>query len=735
MRLSCTNCGSSIEVPQEWVARAQGMSVPCKQCGADIGVEPLAPPPLPGRRPQQDVPPPLAAASRSGAHAAVEAPAKTGPTPRHQTSGASLRPAAAAPAPSHADETQLHTDAVDYEPTPPLLAGPQPMPKAAGANLPPAQDNAPSSSAAPPRPPLGRAVRWLAVALAVVVASALVHHLFWRIPAADTYTALEHERHMRAELATEVLAGMKEFAQLAAGDPNSIAVAASAVAELEAKITQRALDLEGDVSVVATQVSTTQDELNRLTTLASLGRIRERRMTGSRWVDDWNGGHFEASYAVGFKTCGADQCGGSCGVCGDTEVCYASYCRCVPKCLGKMCGADGCGGVCGACGADSFCRDGSCARKPLPPQAAPAGCTPVCGEVAPTLSKGQKGKGLAGLFTVGTSGDKDATPGSLAALRLTFAALVDRGQSLPAEQLADWLAALDAELASLTKVAAEMGEARAEQPKLAAELAELGSKLKAAKDAEKAANKELSAAQKAAAKDAASPVAGQLETLGQAAKSASEAVAKLTEQQTLVKGKLTLTEKRIKDLEKRAKLADSLRPQLITERSNFAKLLTRIDEVRKSLASDEARLDQAKRTKDIEVAKLRSELAPKLAPARLRLAGLAKPFVPLAGQPHGDRVGGQSGNYLAAPEALAHLAVGPVETDAVLQARLDEYLLRGRALLDLRRRAWDKLSQAERGKFAEWPAVDNGLEQHIAHIEALVASNARLARIWLRIGG
>lgn len=735
MRLSCTKCGNSIEVPEEWVARAEGLGVPCRQCGANIVVGPLVPPPLPVGRPKQDGPPPVAATSRSGARAAAEAPANTGSAPHHQASSGSLRSAAAAPVPIHADDVQLHTDARDISPRPTPTADAGPMPKAANPSLPSAQSNAPRSSAAPPRPPLGGAVRWLAVALAVMVASALIHHMFWRIPAADTYTALDHERRMRVELATEVLAGMKEFAELPAGDPKSIVVAGSSVAELEAKITQRALDLEGDVSVVAMQVSTTQDELNRLTSLASLGRIRERRMTGSRWVDDWDGGHFEASYAVGFKTCGADQCGGTCGVCGDTEVCYASYCRCVPKCLGKVCGADGCGGVCGACGADSLCRDGSCTRKPLPPQAAPAGCEPVCGEVVATPSKVQRSKGLASLLAGGTSSDKDAPPSSLAALRLAFAALVDRGQSLPAEKLADWLAALDAELASLTKVAVEMGEARAEQPKLVAELSELGSKLKVAKDAEKAANKELSAAQRVAAKDTSSSAAGQLDTLGHAAKSAAETVAKLTEQQTLVRGKITLTENRIKDLEKRAKLADSLRPQLIVERSNFARLLARIDEVRKSLASDQARLEQVKKAKDTELAKLRSDLAPKLAPAQLGFAELVKPFVPLARQPQGDRVGGRAGNHLAAPEALAHLAVGPVESEPTLQARLDEYLSRGRALLGLRRQAWDKLSQAERGKFEEWPVADNRLEQHIAHIEALIASNARLARIWSRIGG
>jgi hypothetical protein len=68
------------------------------------------------------------------------------------------------------------------------------------------------------------------------------------------------------------------------------------------------------------------------------------------------------------KTCGPDGCGGSCGTCGDTQMCNsAGQCVCKPQCTGKTCGPDGCGGTCGTCGAQSTCNaSGQCI------------CTPSC---------------------------------------------------------------------------------------------------------------------------------------------------------------------------------------------------------------------------------------------------------------------------------------------------------------------------------------------------------------------
>lgn len=103
----------------------------------------------------------------------------------------------------------------------------------------------------------------------------------------------------------------------------------------------------------------------------------------------------------GFKECGDDGCGGSCGVCGEGQTCIDGVCscqekhhkgccdkaicwydscgakgekiqdcpsgcqggkciECVPNCSGKECGNDGCGGSCGVCKDASECIDGKC---------------------------------------------------------------------------------------------------------------------------------------------------------------------------------------------------------------------------------------------------------------------------------------------------------------------------------------------------------------------------------------
>jgi len=56
------------------------------------------------------------------------------------------------------------------------------------------------------------------------------------------------------------------------------------------------------------------------------------------------------------KECGDDGCGGSCGDCGEGEVCFYNEC-CVPDCTDKECGDDGCGGSCGDCGENKYCDD------------------------------------------------------------------------------------------------------------------------------------------------------------------------------------------------------------------------------------------------------------------------------------------------------------------------------------------------------------------------------------------
>lgn len=72
---------------------------------------------------------------------------------------------------------------------------------------------------------------------------------------------------------------------------------------------------------------------------------------------------FDCSQACGGKECGPDGCGGSCGECGDGQVCFQGFC-CMPDCDEKECGSDGCGGWCGEnlgyCPDGYACLDGIC---------------------------------------------------------------------------------------------------------------------------------------------------------------------------------------------------------------------------------------------------------------------------------------------------------------------------------------------------------------------------------------
>jgi len=64
------------------------------------------------------------------------------------------------------------------------------------------------------------------------------------------------------------------------------------------------------------------------------------------------------------KECGSDGCGGSCGTCGNGQICnFSGKCEnsCVTDCNNKNCGSDGCGGSCGTCEDNQTCdSNGQC---------------------------------------------------------------------------------------------------------------------------------------------------------------------------------------------------------------------------------------------------------------------------------------------------------------------------------------------------------------------------------------
>jgi len=71
------------------------------------------------------------------------------------------------------------------------------------------------------------------------------------------------------------------------------------------------------------------------------------------------------------KSCGSDDCGGSCGSCSGTNICTGGVCRCSSyNCNGQTCGSDGCGETC-ACSYNYLsCVGGLCCNP---------NCTNKCG--------------------------------------------------------------------------------------------------------------------------------------------------------------------------------------------------------------------------------------------------------------------------------------------------------------------------------------------------------------------
>ncbi|KAG7349079.1 glycosyl hydrolase family 16 protein [Nitzschia inconspicua] len=88
--------------------------------------------------------------------------------------------------------------------------------------------------------------------------------------------------------------------------------------------------------------------------------------------------------------CGDDQCGGSCGDCGEGNVCNVDHrCypeNCEPQCTDRECGEDGCGGYCGTCDDGLFCLGESILTDEDDEELPTSACTSfqVCDHMNPT---------------------------------------------------------------------------------------------------------------------------------------------------------------------------------------------------------------------------------------------------------------------------------------------------------------------------------------------------------------
>jgi hypothetical protein len=226
----------------------------------------------------------------------------------------------------------------------------------------------------------------------------------------------------------------------------------------------------------------------------------------------------------------------------------------------------------------------------------------------------------------------------------------------------------------------------------------------------------------------------QVTAAGQKEAELAAALQQLVQTITSKKSEVADADKRSKALEKRSKTAATQQPLVAQERAAFAQLrerklaaLTRLQAAEQQLAAR-----QAAKVTGVEV--LRGALAPQLGPLESQLAALRQPFVPAANVPLGHAHGGRSGDHPAAPESPSHLAARSLQGSTALQERLENYLQACQQQVVLRRAAWTALSAVERAKFPTWPEQDDALERLTGQLSGLLQSNARLARIWRRLG-
>jgi len=160
------------------------------------------------------------------------------------------------------------------------------------------------------------------------------------------------------------------------------------------------------------------------------------------------------------KTCGSDDCGGSCGTCKAYEECQVNTCvpvtteivpdtaqpdviepqdvppfevpvqtdttgpdgTCVPVCGDRVCGSDGCGGVCGTCKTGFACStEGLCVGVAKPDTGAKEDTGGSSDVVGPSTDLGGSKGGGGGCSSTGT-----AAPFGLVILVLGVAGVLAR---------------------------------------------------------------------------------------------------------------------------------------------------------------------------------------------------------------------------------------------------------------------------------------------------------------------
>jgi hypothetical protein len=510
------------------------------------------------------------------------------------------------------------------------------------------------------------------------------------------------------------LEGVRDLQGLPKGTPDEVARAQAEFDRIDKPLQVDLAHLSAAVTEVDEQVAKARGRVDELEKAFSLNRVTERRIVGYRTVgDDWNGYWRQPVHKQGWKTCGPDNCGSTCGECSDQELCFDGYCRCVPQCDGKACGADGCGGSCGDCGGGRNCRQGACVQDPG--TAAPA-CVPECRQADP----GDSGQGERAAENASPP-PRPPNP---------YVRVAGRGDAAPIAQLTEWIAMLDQQIGTQNELLAAIGAVASQVAQLETGLPAKQQALVAANEEVKAASAKHKEAQQIAKTGGAEPDVARLLELTLQAKTAADAkVTSITAELAKDRAEVSRLRKVMATSAKETAKAQAWRTRLQAERDAYSAHAERLSTATQTLAQAERQLAATTADTDRKRTARLASVASVRDAAKLALDKLKSPLTAPADLPLGGSVGGKAEDPRA-PEAVGYLRSGSSERSDLLDERLEDYVGQLRTNLDRRRDAWSALDEKGRQAYPAWVAEDRVIEVQLYHLQGLLDANERLRKIW-----
>jgi hypothetical protein len=166
-----------------------------------------------------------------------------------------------------------------------------------------------------------------------------------RLETLERALAKEDRNRLRVSEMASVWAG--RIGRFIAGDPFAVDEAQRKLAALQSELAEQLTAEEARLEPPKAALKAAREALEAAEAALAKATRLDAEMSGTL-----------ATGSQGDR-CGSDGCGGDCGTCEWSEVCYELVCRCIPECAGRECGRDGCGGVCGTgrCSSGYACSD------------------------------------------------------------------------------------------------------------------------------------------------------------------------------------------------------------------------------------------------------------------------------------------------------------------------------------------------------------------------------------------